>query len=123
MSKTFNVAVVGATGAVGETMLEILAQRNFPVGEVYALASSRSAGKKVPFGDKMLTVQDLSEFDFTSGILHVYDMLGQLVSSVNFRESQTAITIQTQDWPAGIYNTSVLLDGALLQSQRLVITK
>ena len=65
MSKTFDVAVVGATGAVGETMLEILAQRNFPVGEVYALASSRSAGKKVPFGDKMLTVQDLSEFDFS----------------------------------------------------------
>ncbi len=65
MSKKFDVAVVGATGAVGETMLEILAQRNFPVGEVYALASSRSAGKKVAFGNKQLTVQDLAEFDFS----------------------------------------------------------
>ncbi len=65
MSKQFDVAVVGATGAVGETMLSILAERKFPVGRVHALASSRSAGKKVAFGDKMLTVEDLSEFDFS----------------------------------------------------------
>jgi len=65
MSKTFDVAVVGATGAVGEAMLSILAERKFPVGEVYALASSRSAGKKVEFGDKLLTVQDLDDFDFS----------------------------------------------------------
>ena len=65
MSKTFDVAVVGATGAVGETMLSILAERNFPVGEVHALASSRSAGKRVEFGDKMLVVRDLAEFDFS----------------------------------------------------------
>jgi aspartate-semialdehyde dehydrogenase len=65
MSKTYDVAVVGATGAVGETMLSILAERKFPVGEVYALASSRSVGKKVEFGDRLLTVQDLSDFDFS----------------------------------------------------------
>jgi aspartate-semialdehyde dehydrogenase len=65
MSKKFNVAVVGATGAVGETMLAILHQRNFPVGEVYAVASSRSAGSRVAFGDRMLVVQDLDTFDFS----------------------------------------------------------
>ncbi len=65
MSKTYDVAVVGATGAVGETMLSILAQRNFPVGKVYPLASERSAGKKVEFGDKMLTVENLADFDFS----------------------------------------------------------
>jgi len=65
MSKTFDVAVVGATGAVGETMLEILAERNFPAGVVYALASSRSAGKRVAFGRKQLTVQKLDDFDFS----------------------------------------------------------
>ncbi len=65
MSKTYDVAVVGATGAVGETMLSILAQRKFPVGKVYALASERSAGKKVEFGDKMLTVENLADFDFS----------------------------------------------------------
>ena len=65
MSRTFDVAVVGATGAVGETMLEILAERKFPVGEVYPLASERSAGKKVKFGSRQLTVQNLADFDFS----------------------------------------------------------
>lgn len=65
MSKTFDVAVVGATGAVGETMLSILAERKFPVGKVYALASARSAGKRVAFGDKQLVVQELETFDFS----------------------------------------------------------
>ncbi|MFT6304139.1 MAG: aspartate-semialdehyde dehydrogenase [Granulosicoccus sp.] len=65
MSKTYDVAVVGATGAVGETILSILAERKFPVGNIYALASSRSAGKRVAFGDKQLVVQDLDTFDFS----------------------------------------------------------
>ena len=65
MSKTYNVAVVGATGAVGETMLEILAERNFPVGEVYALASANSAGKRVEFNGGTLVVQYFARFDFS----------------------------------------------------------
>ncbi|MCP5144649.1 MAG: aspartate-semialdehyde dehydrogenase [Gammaproteobacteria bacterium] len=65
MSRTFDVAVVGATGAVGETMLDILAQRNFPVGKVHAVASSRSAGSRVKFRDSELVVQDLDKFDFS----------------------------------------------------------
>jgi aspartate-semialdehyde dehydrogenase len=72
MSKTYNVAVVGATGAVGETMLSILAERKFPVGEVFALASSRSAGKRVAFGDKMLVVQDLDTFDFSKAQIGLF---------------------------------------------------
>mgnify|MGYP000426343333 CR=1 FL=1 len=65
MSRTFDVAVVGATGAVGEVMLDILAQRDFPVGQVYPLASERSAGSKVTFKGRQLTVQNLAEFDFS----------------------------------------------------------
>lgn len=65
MAKQFDVAVVGATGAVGETMLSILAERKFPVRNIYALASERSAGKRVEFGDKQLVVQDLAKFDFS----------------------------------------------------------
>ncbi|CAG1771259.1 aspartate-semialdehyde dehydrogenase [uncultured bacterium] len=65
MTKTYNVAVVGATGAVGETMLSILEERNFPVGEVYALASSNSAGKRIPFKGGSLKVEDLATFDFS----------------------------------------------------------
>jgi aspartate-semialdehyde dehydrogenase len=64
MSKKFNVAVVGATGAVGEVMLSILAERKFPVDKVYALASERSAGKKVEFGRRELVVEELDSFDF-----------------------------------------------------------
>ena len=66
MSTKYDVAIVGATGAVGEAMLEILAERKFPVNNVYALASGRSAGKRVPFGDTYLTVQELGSFDFSS---------------------------------------------------------
>lgn len=65
MSKTYDVAVVGATGAVGEEMLKVLKQRRFPVGKVYAVASARSAGQYVDFGDDELIVEDLAEFDFS----------------------------------------------------------
>lgn len=65
MSKKIDVAVVGATGAVGETMLDILHERKFPVGKVYALASERSAGSTVNFGNKSLIVEDLAKFDFS----------------------------------------------------------
>jgi len=78
MSKIYDVAVVGATGAVGETMLSILAERKFPVGEIYPLASSRSAGKKVQFGDRMLTVQDLAEFDFSKVQIGLFSAGGSI---------------------------------------------
>jgi aspartate-semialdehyde dehydrogenase len=65
MTERYDVAVVGATGAVGEAMLEILAERKFPVGEVYALASERSLGKQVQFGSRELPVSDLADFDFS----------------------------------------------------------
>ena len=64
MSRTFDVAVVGATGAVGECMLQILAERRFPVGKVYALASERSIGRTVQFGRQELDVENLADFDF-----------------------------------------------------------
>ncbi len=64
MSRRFDVAVVGATGAVGSAMLEILAERRFPVREVYALASGRTAGNRVAYGDRELTVENLETFDF-----------------------------------------------------------
>jgi aspartate-semialdehyde dehydrogenase len=72
MSDKFDVAVVGATGAVGETMLEILAERKFPVNNVYPLASARSAGKRVPFGNTWLTVQDLDSFDFSTAQIGLF---------------------------------------------------
>ena len=81
MSKTYNVAVLGATGAVGETMLSILEERNFPVGEVHALASARSAGKRVSFKDTSLVVRDVAEFDFSQVQIGLFSA-GASVSAV-----------------------------------------
>jgi len=61
----YRVAVVGATGNVGRELLNILAEREFPTTEVAALASRRSAGTEVTFGDEVLKVGDLERFDFT----------------------------------------------------------
>lgn len=76
--KTYDIAVVGATGAVGEVMLEILAERNFPVGTVYALASERSAGKRVKFGNKSLVVEDLATFDFSKVQIGLFSPGGEI---------------------------------------------
>jgi aspartate-semialdehyde dehydrogenase len=63
-NQTFNVAIAGATGAVGETLLSILKERAFPLGELVPLASERSAGGKVSFGNRELVVGDLASYDF-----------------------------------------------------------
>jgi aspartate-semialdehyde dehydrogenase len=77
----YTVAVVGATGNVGRELLNILAEREFPVDEVIALASARSAGKEVSFGeDEILTVQDLATFDF-DGVDIVLSSPGASVSA------------------------------------------
>ncbi len=62
---SFKVAVVGATGNVGREMLDVLAERRFPVSEVVALASSRSVGTEISFGDKTLKCRNLENHDFS----------------------------------------------------------
>ncbi|MBS0430883.1 MAG: aspartate-semialdehyde dehydrogenase [Proteobacteria bacterium] len=75
----YNLAIVGATGAVGEALLSILAEREFPVGELVPLASERSAGGTVEFDGKSLTVQNLADHDF-SGIDLAFFSAGGKVS-------------------------------------------
>lgn len=62
--KKFNIAILGATGAVGREMLKVLYERKFPVGTVKALASANSAGKKVPFGDQEIVIEEATEQSF-----------------------------------------------------------
>lgn len=69
MSEGWNIAVLGATGAVGEALLETLAERQFPVGEIYALARHESAGEHLRFGGKSVIVQDAADFDWTQAQL------------------------------------------------------
>jgi aspartate-semialdehyde dehydrogenase len=78
MSREVNVAVVGATGAVGEAMIEILEQRNFPVKQLFALASSRSAGKTIRFKGQNVTVTDLAEFDFSQVEIGLFSAGGDI---------------------------------------------
>jgi len=75
---SYNVAVVGATGVVGEAMLSILEQRNFPIDELYPLASERSAGTKVMFRNKPVTVQNLAEFDFKKAHIGLFSAGGSV---------------------------------------------
>jgi aspartate-semialdehyde dehydrogenase len=76
----YKVAVVGATGNVGHEMMNILAERNFPVSDLVALASERSVGKEVSFGDANVKVQDLAKFDF-KGVDIVLSSPGAKVSA------------------------------------------
>ena len=62
--KNYKIAVMGATGNVGREVLKTLFEREFPVGEIVALASARSAGSEVSFGEETLTVQDLAKYNF-----------------------------------------------------------
>lgn len=72
------VAVVGATGAVGEAMLETLSQRQFPIAKLWALASARSLGKTVNFGRREIPVDDLAEFDFSQVDLALFSAGGSI---------------------------------------------
>jgi aspartate-semialdehyde dehydrogenase len=78
MSKEYDVAVVGATGAVGEVMISVLEERNFPVRNLYPLASSRSAGKTIQFRGKSIRVTDLAEFDFSQAQIGLFSAGGSI---------------------------------------------
>lgn len=78
MSKLYDVAIVGATGAVGEAMISILEQRDFPVDNLYPLASSRSAGKSIMFQGKSVKVTDLAEFDFSKAQIGLFSAGGSI---------------------------------------------
>ena len=78
MSDTYDIAVVGATGAVGEAMIAILEERNFPVGTLHPLASSRSAGKSIQFCGKSIRVTDLAEFDFSQVQIGLFSAGGDI---------------------------------------------
>ncbi len=78
MKKEYDVCILGATGAVGEAMLSILEQREFPVRNIYPLASSRSAGSTVSFKGKELTVIDVEGFDFSKAQIGLFSAGGSV---------------------------------------------
>jgi aspartate-semialdehyde dehydrogenase len=82
MSRSWNVAVLGATGLVGQTMLSILEQRNFPIDRIYPLASARSVGRTIRFKGVDVPVQDVETFDFSRAQLGLFSA-GASVSKVH----------------------------------------
>ena len=72
----FSVAILGATGAVGEALVEILEERDFPVSELHLLASERSAGKRIQFKGKHLKVENVDEFDFVRADIGLFSAGG-----------------------------------------------
>src|SRR3954453_16177078 len=79
-SRSYRVGIAGAPGAVGSTLLEVLAQRKFPAAEVRPLASARSAGSKVDFAGDQLEVQELTQ-DSIQGLDLILSSAGGMVSS------------------------------------------
>lgn len=76
--KTVNVAIAGASGAVGEALIDILQERRFPVAELALLASTRSAGKRVQFNGKSVQIQRLDEFDFSNTQIGLFSAGGSV---------------------------------------------
>ena len=78
MSQKYNVAIAGATGAVGTEIIQILEQRDFPIENLYLLASSKSKGKKIKFKEKEIIVEDLAEFDFSKAHIGLFSPGGKI---------------------------------------------
>ena len=78
MSQKYNIAVVGATGAVGNEIIQILEQRDFPIDNLYLLASAKSKGKKIEFKGEEFIVEDLAEFDFSKAQIGLFSPGGKI---------------------------------------------
>ena len=96
MTRAFKVAVVGASGVVGETLIRVLEERAFPVGELFALASQRSLGKKVRFGGTDVPVDDLELFDFRRAEIGFF-CAGVTVSRAHVPRASASDTAATTD--------------------------
>lgn len=108
MDKKVNVAVVGATGEVGQAMLSILEQRDFPVAGLHVVASSRSAGKRIEFRDEELVVEDLDSFDFSGIDIGLFSP-GAAVSNIHAPRAAAAGTIVIDNTSRFRYDADVPL--------------
>src|SRR3990167_6480993 len=86
MKNALNIAIVGATGAVGETMLTVLQERQFPIAHLDLLASERSVGKTIAFAGQTYDVGDVAEFDFRNVDIALFSA-GSQVSEVHGRRA------------------------------------
>jgi aspartate-semialdehyde dehydrogenase len=92
MAMGYRVVVVGATGNVGREMMNVLAEREFPIEEIAAVASSRSQGTEVEFGDsgRMLKVKNIEHFDFTGWDIALFSAGSETAKNFAPRQPQQA---------------------------------
>ncbi len=93
MDKKYNIAVVGATGAVGRVIVEILEQRDFPIANLYLLASSNSKGKIILYKNKNVMVEDLAKFDFTKTDIAMFSAGGAISEQYAPKAAQTGCVV------------------------------
>ena len=89
----FSVAILGATGAVGEALVEILEERQFPVSELHLLASERSAGKRIQFKGKHLKVENVEEFDFARADIGLFSAGGSVSAQYAPRAAEAGCVV------------------------------
>ncbi|MBY7649292.1 MAG: aspartate-semialdehyde dehydrogenase [Candidatus Liberibacter europaeus] len=89
----FKVAVVGATGNVGREMIKVLSERSFPISDMIALASSRSVGLKLPFGDNTIEVQDLDSYNFSGTDICLMSAGSALSTKISHKIADTGCTV------------------------------
>ena len=108
MSKTYDIAIAGATGAVGEALLQILEQRKFPVGTLFPLASERSIGRTVKFCGEDLQVQLLNDFDFKQVQLGLFSA-GAAVSAEIVTSAGVVTAVAANAAGTAISNTAAIV--------------
>ena len=100
MSQSFDIAVIGATGTVGETIVQILEERDFPVGDLHLLASVESAGSSVPYRGKNVRVREVDAFDFSKARIAFFAAGAAVTRS--YAERATAAGCVVIDLSAGL---------------------
>ncbi|MBD8600953.1 aspartate-semialdehyde dehydrogenase [Pseudomonas sp. CFBP 8772] len=100
MSQSFDIAVIGATGTVGETIVQILEERDFPVGDLHLLASAESAGSSVPYRGKNVRVREVDAFDFSKAKIAFFAAGATVTGS--YAERATAAGCVVIDLSAGL---------------------
>jgi aspartate-semialdehyde dehydrogenase len=93
MSRSFRVAVVGATGLVGETLINVLEERKFPVSELHALASNRSLGRSLEFRGRSVPVEELSGFDFSRADIGLFSAGGSVSAEFAPKAAQAGCVV------------------------------
>jgi len=111
-----NLAIVGATGNVGRAMINILAEREFPVKNLYPLASHRSVGKKITFGNQVLEVNNLDGFDFRNVDIALFSAGAQVSEQYAKIAAENAVVIDNTSYfrtdpniPLSGYNISICI--------------